>query len=784
MESGEGNPREYIALESLPAEKQKHIEKLELDADSIYSLRSQLVSLYKRYRRYLPFETNEGYDNQSRQTFSEIAQKRAAGVDLKGLINLEQVERDTEYDVEFQGSFSAQEQTENRELMHELHKEEVLAAFEEAVEIVGELATVKGTGWDELHPDQEIEEIRRYYRMRTKESGAAATLITDKEESMRFAERKLEVLRNRLARETNPILLKMIGNLEKELDSTSRAIHEIVGHNPEAYFFVMGRQLTEQKQIFDQAGRIVETPYVRAKIDRIIDVLDQQRPVFIHGELGSGKTEVAKHVGRTRLSARHLARWEESHPRPMDPEAVVAWQKQRETESEALLISGHKGIEIDQILAARAIERADVLVPEEQLDKIRQAWEAYKQRILGNTAVSDPERRDQLEKQFDQTEKPLFEQASLEFYRSPVVTKEVFGPLLQAMQQGRPVIIDEMNAIPHHVLIVMNDLLMRRPGEFVTPPFPDAQPFRVQEGFAVLATGNYKPEDGKMYVGRQPLDAAFLSRFGIVSYDYLPMQGEVEPESLSPEEQREWRRSNELYQMLVTRLLDKDLSATLPPDAFQKVYRLALVARQIQNVFSGRDVDEAFYAEVGSAKVKPQEVLKENVLSIRHLLPILDKWKTDGYQRDLDDYLFLDYVARSDARPAEKEYLYSVLKTQGDFFPDQKGWPTLAETSQVLHFPIEQKMYERDPITNSKRIKKEQAVLLKKFSLRDVIVLLRGQEPKRQAISKDYLVNTEDLVPPTVEDSTEIALERRRLLVRIQSSMQKLANNGLVVLEN
>src|SRR3989338_9767165 len=181
-----------------------------------------------------------------------------------------------------------------------------------------------------------------------------------------------------------------------------------------------------------------------------------------------------------------------------------------------------------------------------------------------------------------------------------------------------------------------------------------------------MEKGKYKPEDGVLSVGRQPLDAAFLSRCGIVSYDYLPMSIEFEPAGLPDEGLRERRQNNELYQMLVTRLLNTDLTATLPestPDAFEQIEHLAVVARNLQDIFSDRAVRPGYFAHVGAAQVSPkQNVLKENVLSVRHLLPILDRWKADGFARPLDDYLFLEYITRSDARPQEKLYLYRILQ--------------------------------------------------------------------------------------------------------------------------
>jgi hypothetical protein len=297
----------------------------------------------------------------------------------------------------------------------------------------------------------------------------------------------------------------------------------------------------------------------------------------------------------------------------------------------------------------------------------------------------------------------------------------------------------------------------------------------------VLATGNYKPEDGKMYVGRQQIDAAFLSRFGIVSYDYLPMERDAEADNLSPEEQRAYRENNELYHMLVTRLLDLDLTARLPEGGLEHIEKLARVARMVQDAFSGKETREF---QVGSAQVKPSAVLSENVLSIRHLLPIIDQWKQDGCVHELDDYIFREYVSRSlGSRPNEALFLYSILNIQGDFFREDKGWPKTSEPEKILSFPIEEKFHA---IVAGKLVSAPaQALALKTYSTQEIVTALYGPPPIRTTISQKITDRFSTRSPQEAQEEPEDAieqLEREQKAARIHGMLSAVAGDGFDVL--
>ncbi len=745
---------EYRQIDSLEPEQQAKVELLETKSQEIPALRSALGRFYREYKSALPVDPADPRGRR-RLRLTDLAQLRVGGARIEDLIPAD---------------------PEVTDVASKWRRVQTIGAIERAIHIQTELKN-QGGAWEEDTEQGDAErDLRDYYKMQWGERSAAAEALAQKRAHLDELEAMIELAHSHSDFTPHP---SDIMELETAYATALVDIENFTMQSPEAYLLTKEQELGEAKRLFDEHGRIVETPFVKAKIARVVDIIESGRPAFVHGELGAGKTEFAKHLARTRLSRAHLARWEQVNPMPTAPADLAVWNAQRAQQAEALVISGHRQLEPEQMLGTRTIKRADTIAPEEQTQRIRDGWKHYRARVLEEASLRGDRDTKRLEKKLDTVDRPLYEQAYLDTFRSPVEVRTVLGAVLQAMREGRPVIIDEMNAIPHHVLIVLNDLLMRHPGEMVTPTIPGEDPFVVQEGFSVIATGNYKPEDGLMYIGRQPLDAAFLSRFGVVNYDYLPMEKATEAPGLPPEEQRAFRANNELYHMLMTRLADRDLSATLPEGGFRSIYNLAKVAREIQDVFSGRE--STLFAEVNAARVKPQEVLKENVLSIRHLIPIVERWKLEGYTLPLDDYIYLEYIARSDARPNEKWFLYRTLKVQGDFFPDSAGWPTVGEREKALRYDIDDKMYGVDLATGRRKSRAAGKQTLRQYSKKQVIEELYGPAPKRTRVPKRYIERPKAAAKPSEEAETEDTLERARLLDEMKASMDIVREAGFLV---
>lgn len=741
-------PVERVPIAELPEAKREQIDILESETDLAYELRAELADFYQRNRKYLPVVMEDGKRHAMR--VPEIREKLEESVSLESLLPWRKVEADIDADTT---------RTDQQKKLRKIWvRRQLNADFGRAILTWDRL---KGRGVAKgLSSDRsgDLDEITRYYRMRWRELGTAKREL---DALAAQADQLLEL--QDIAKSDTQFVAHPddLVELEEDYKKTIEQADALTENEPEAFYIARARLLKDAKETFDRRGRIVETPYVRRKMARIMDMIQQGRPVFIHGELGAGKTEIAKHIAEQELSKPHLSRWEEKNPRPSDPTQLKIWEAQRAKEAEPLEIPGHRAIEVEQIMASRKVERKPSKPPEEQIKEVAAAWRRFEE----NFQLSATEQ--QWSDDFVKTElaqlRPKFESLYFEALRNPIETKAVLGPFLRAQKEGRPVLWDEINANPHHILIITNDYLTRKPGDIVTPPFPDIEPYEVQTGYSVLATGNYKPEDGKLYMHRQPIDAAFLSRWGVVSYDYLPMSRQLESGEMPPEEIRKLRLQNELHHMLVARLVNKELSATIPANAIDQLNRLAFISRNVQDIFSGAGTSESFYAlGENNAKIDPSDVLKENVLSIRHLLPVIDRWKAEGFQRSLDDYLFLEYVERSNARPLEKRYIYMLLQEQGDFFLKSEGWPDARNLSELQKFNIEKKMYSVNPVTRTREPRKDPELLVQYHSAREIIEGLFGPAPTRRAVTTEFLHRKERKKKAVEEvDETTLELERR-----------------------
>ncbi len=585
---------------------------------------------------------------------------------------------------------------------------------------------------------------------------------------------------------------RLVKRFGEEYHEKEREYLDYIRTDRLAFLVVQAKRLRQMKETFDKNGRIVETPYVQQMMARIEDVIDGNRPVFIHGELGSGKTALAKHLCVSRISSEYLDRWEQGneelglkpHPRPVRgslsrleyEKQMEEWENLRRNAAEPILISGHKEIEVETFIGGFKIERMKKMTPQEQVEFIKEEKRKYQEKYK---TESDP---DQLKKDLQ-----LLERSLMQSFDTAVETTAYLGKFYRAMYEGRPIIIDEVNAIPHHVLIMLNELLTLKPGDTVNPAVDNLPSFKVAKGFSVILTGNWRPGSNKLYVGRQQMDAAFLSRLAIIPYDFLPNATDASAfinEPTTPEEEQERREQlagNELTQMLVVRLMDSPGSGfEAPEDAFQKINRLAIVARGIENVLSKNDVDREFFPANANVTTNPKDILSENVLSLRHLIPIIEEWRANGYSRDLDEYLFLHYVERSQQRPEEFAYLYEILQRVGGFFPTSKGWPT-AGASDLLklleEFNVSKKMYgameSGDRRQSALSAVDTEVAPLKHYSMVEVVEQLFGKLPERKRVGK--LIKP--IKPEEVEIDPLVEAQRRLLAEQIAEIDRKLFEN-------
>lgn len=90
------------------------------------------------------------------------------------------------------------------------------------------------------------------------------------------------------------------------------------------------------------------------------------------------------------------------------------------------------------------------------------------------------------------------------------------GKLVQAMREGRPVILDEINFNDNSVLARLHDLTLKKPGDRVVLQENGQEEIIVQPGFVVFATAN---EASERY-DRNRLDTAFRNRADVITLTY------------------------------------------------------------------------------------------------------------------------------------------------------------------------------------------------------------------------------------------------------------------------
>lgn len=115
------------------------------------------------------------------------------------------------------------------------------------------------------------------------------------------------------------------------------------------------------------------------------------------------------------------------------------------------------------------------------------------------------------------------------------VTTFKHGILTECMEKGIPLVMDEINLIDPAIVMRLQDILLRKPGDKVTIQEDSGEVITIKQGFCVLATAN---EASSRYQSRAALDPAFRDRFRILPIEYpdgdtVMLQANDRPTSLA-----------------------------------------------------------------------------------------------------------------------------------------------------------------------------------------------------------------------------------------------------------
>ena len=191
------------------------------------------------------------------------------------------------------------------------------------------------------------------------------------------------------------------------------------------------------------------------------------------------------------------------------------------------------------------------------------------------------------------------------------VSEFVPGPIIRAMEQGKPLILDEINAMPPELLKRLNKIMQLRPGDRFAVQEDSGKVVEVQSGFCIIATAN---EKSKRYKGVDDLSVEFQNRFGAninrVRYpDY-------------DKGYDEYPRENAQLAMAAVATKRGELPPDIDEGDFENFVRAARLSQQIFSGTNGEGYDQFIDTE---RMVDNRPGLEETVLAPRTMVDILHK---------------------------------------------------------------------------------------------------------------------------------------------------------------
>lgn len=369
-------------------------------------------------------------------------------------------------------------------------------------------------------------------------------------------------------------------------------------------------------------GRLVEVPSVKELIDTGLRFARAHKPLMLAGHLGSGKTEVVKHIARLIMLEQGVG-YDPNDPNlPDDPMEIYA-------RLEPEVFSGSSEASIYDLIG--------------KLKLTGQEINAHNVGTLAADMERDLKKRG-IDLSSSEIAKVLLNQGS--------VTKTQFnyGPLARALRDGKPVIIDEINFMPPEVLARINDLLTKRVGERVRLQENGDEEFVIKPGFCIFSTLNI----GAQYSGTQAFNAAFGNRWIGREVDYPSVE--------------------ENFDLILSPLMRKDrarLPPNFPPDQYETLARLALVTREVQELFSGQTEGQRFMKKAYGMTTETG-ALKKNVISTRDLMrKIVEPWQQANFRIPLDDIIAYNIIAPAGIQSRDDQKFLTEIFLRRGFF---QGW--------------------------------------------------------------------------------------------------------------
>lgn len=558
-----------------------------------------------------------------------------------------------------------------------------------------------------------------------------------------------------------------IKELEKKLDI-------LINNSPEAWETFYKNVLLEDIEK-GHSGSLINVDYVKNSKSKVLESLNIGIPVYIVGHLGSGKTQLATEAAieftinnkKQIKIEKEMEKWFLQNKDASEEMAISKFKEINEklnkhyrdilkvgSKSEVeklqpLFISGSHNLTYEDMFVEKTLTLSHSFN--------KGSFADYLDMIIVDFYQWMEEHENQLNSMTEEEQLNLKIQIWKSFSDLLVTKNSAFGTEVQkiereiliAVREGRVVIVDELNTIAMQNLIALNDILQKHIGSkaYIT----GVGPVTIQEGFGFIGTGNLSTQMVN-YEGTNELNPAFKSRFLTMEYNY------VSQNTIGTLKDQENPMSNELFRIIVARLLDKNVNLNIPnpEETLDDLFRFAQLSRVTQNVFMGKWRDNDFSDEEEIDELE----LREAVLSIRNIIHVLDNWNM-GEEKDLSKALwdgFLSSVTYAD----DQNYILSQAVRFG-FFKQADGWNVKSKSlgdSTITYSEIrkEKYSYSRGEI--------------KSLSYLDILNILFGDEPKREKLPDDL----RDEFREIIELEGKITLRKYEELDRKLSSLEHSIN--------
>ena len=423
--------------------------------------------------------------------------------------------------------------------------------------------------------------------------------------------------------------------------------------------------------------------------------LSQGRMIFLSGDTGSGKTELARLASKLYLESRGI------HDKKRAPVLVSG---SKETSVSELTIE--KTISSENMMSVpgdniQSGEKSKKDVPNKVIELLKnmEATKSDACEIIDRDETLTPEKKDEWKRRIQ----------NMDLDKYNIFTKYCINGIVKAMQDGVPFILDEMNAIDPWVLTKLNHYLTRKVWDTITLP-NGLGSFVVKDGFCIIATGNDPTANVRkeMYASRYELDQALINRMRTIDKNY-PEQIEsnyttntTSDADKIEETIPEYMSQNEIYGLILQLLFDKkegidkkggidkkegesEFSRLVasgkawfevmkesfidkkPMDNkknfFSDLKRLAVFVKKIQDAFQKKTVlcDDV---DIGN-------LINSTVLSMRQLREIVKDYQSDT--KSLFYHIYNKFLRNGNGNENEKRWMIYALKA-ADLLPWEFDW--------------------------------------------------------------------------------------------------------------